>query len=184
VRARCARDGLVKRLFFLRHAKSDWQDDAVDDEERPLAERGHRAAPIMARYLQTLGLRPDLVLCSTAVRARTTLDYIVPALDGVPIIYDRRIYTFSGRDLMLQLRQLLPTTDSVLVIGHNPALQQAALVLAERRDLSETAPLQSVRERFPTASFAAFDCDVEEWSDLAPGTCTLTNFASPSDLDT
>lgn len=183
MRARCARDGLVKRLFFLRHAESGSQGDSLDDEERPLAEQGHRTAPRMARYLQTLDLRPDLVLCSSAVRARATLDYLIPALGGVPIIYNRRIYTFSDRDLLLQLRQLLPTIDSVLVIGHNPALQQAALVLTERQGANNTAALRSICEHFPPASFAAFDCAVEEWEDLAPGACTLTTFVSPQDLD-
>lgn len=168
-------------LFLLRHAKSSWDAPDLDDFDRPLAERGHRAAAAMAGHMAGLGLRPELILCSSACRTRQTLDYLATVLDGVPVVFEKRLYTFSGSSLLDRLREVPATVGSVLVVGHNPAMQELALALTEgKADDSDQASL--LREKFPTGALASLGCSVKDWASLGRGTATLHTFTRPRDL--
>lgn len=171
----------MKRLHLLRHAKSSWDAPDLEDIERPLAERGHRTGARMARHLHERGLRPDLVLCSMAVRARQTFDFVCPLVDGIPVLFERRLYVFSAARLLERLRAIPDYVGSVLVVGHNPAMQELILELADGSG-KDSPDIQSVREKFPTAAFATLDCAVERWADLDAGSATLAYVARPKDL--
>jgi phosphohistidine phosphatase len=122
---------MVRHLYLLRHAKSNWDDPSMDDHDRPLAPRGRKAMRAMARHIRKADVRPELILCSSAARARQTLDRVLPALpDTTPFEVEDALYTFDADDLLARLRRVPATVGSVMVVGHNPALQDLTLRLA------------------------------------------------------
>ena len=165
-----------KRLFVLRHAKSSWDDPGLDDHERPLAPRGRRAAEAMAAQLRARGIAPRLVICSSARRARETLEGV--AVGGRQLI-EPGLYSASASDLLQRLRGVPEATESVMVIGHNPALQSLVLSLAETGDgARRDSDLDAVRSKFPTGALATLSFDLR-WSELAPGRAELEGFVTP-----
>jgi phosphohistidine phosphatase len=176
-----------RTLVLFRHAKSAWPD--VADHDRPLARRGIRAAPVMGRWLREAGLLPGQVLCSTARRARETWQFAQAGLAATPpVTFDARIYEASATDLLALIREVPPATGTLLLIGHNPAIEDLALLLV-------TAPgggpgpggaasgdLERMRSKFPTAAVAALGFH-GTWPGLAPGQAQLTAFVTPHDLD-
>src|SRR4051794_26437716 len=120
----------MKRLYLLRHAKSSWKDPGLADHDRPLAGRGRRAAKAVARHLREQGIDPELVLCSTARRARETLERLEPALGRGAVRVEPVLYGADAGALLEHLRGVSDAVGSVLVIGHNPGLQRLALGLA------------------------------------------------------
>jgi phosphohistidine phosphatase len=168
----------VKRLYLLRHAKSSWKDTSLADHDRPLAARGRRAATAIARHLLEQGIEPELVLCSTARRARETLDGIAPVL-GTPVIrVEGDLYGASADALLERLRRVPDTAESVMLVGHNPDLQDLALILA--------LPSDTVREleaKYPTGALATLVILVERWEELDDDRAELVAFVRPRDLE-
>jgi len=112
----------VRQLLLLRHAKSAGKDDPrLTDHERPLAPRGERACATMAEHLA--GTSVDLVLCSTARRAVDTWEGVKSAVDAGEVRFEDRLYTFDEDDLHDRLDDLAGDLDSVMLVGHNPALE-------------------------------------------------------------
>ena len=121
----------MRSLYLLRHAKSSWADPALSDHERPLAPRGRRDAKRIAAHLLELGIAPELVLCSTALRTRETLELIRPALDAAAIVeLEAALYAAWAETLLERLREVPDERRSVMLIGHNPGLEDLALMLA------------------------------------------------------
>jgi phosphohistidine phosphatase len=167
----------VKCVYVLRHAKSSWKDPKLADHDRPLAGRGRRAATAMAQHLRAQGIDPDLVLCSTATRARETLARIEPALGRQETKVERALYGASSEELIARLQRLPDACESVLVIGHNPGLQDLVLELA-----SPGAERDAVAIKFPTAALATLELPSGGWPDLVPGTAELRAIVRPRDL--
>jgi phosphohistidine phosphatase len=168
---------MMKRLYLLRHAKSSWKDPGLTDHDRPLAGRGRRAAAAIGRHLRAQGIEPELILCSTARRARETLERIEPALATAAIRIEPELYGASAGALLERLRAVADDVDSVMVIGHNPGLQRLAL------DLARPAP--AVREldaKYPTAALATLAFADPTWQALERGTAELAEFVRPRDL--
>jgi phosphohistidine phosphatase len=167
----------AKRLFVLRHAKSSWDDPGLDDHERPLAPRGQRACAVMADHIQTSAIAPEVVLCSSARRARETLEGVAPP--GEPVI-EHELYEASAEDLIDRLRRLPDDVSSVMVIGHNPALETLVLRLS-RRDDADPSVRAAVERKFPTGALATltFECG---WSELGPERARITAFVTPKGL--
>ena len=171
----------VKELHLLRHAKSSWDDADLDDFDRVLAKRGRKAAARMGRFLADNAIAPDTILCSAARRTRETLDLIAPALNATPnVLVERQLYLAGSRHILSRLRRLPDEAESVMVIGHNPDLQELALRLARRGPRAKIAALAA---KFPTAALAGFRVEAERWADLAPERCALIRFVVPADLD-
>jgi len=177
----------MPELLLLRHAKSDWaksglNNRSLDDFDRPLAPRGRKAAPRMGRYLNNHGLQPDLVLCSSARRARETLDLLLTALASAPeISYLKTLYLAPPSRLLAVLRRQSPECGRILLIGHNPGLHNLALALA--RDPAgrlKGAAAQPLAEKFPTAALARFR--VPDWPALGERPAMLAEFVRPRDL--
>ncbi len=168
----------MPELLLLRHAKSDWNDKGLDDFDRPLAPRGRRAAPRMGRYLQDNGLAPDLVLCSTARRARETLELVLTALASKPqISYLKTLYLAPPSRMLAVLRRQNPACGRILLIAHNPGMQSLALELAGR---DGSAAARQMAEKFPTGALARFA--VPAWDRLGRDAVKLTGFVRPRDL--
>jgi phosphohistidine phosphatase len=168
----------MKRLYLLRHAKSSWKDRSLADRERPLAGRGRRAARAVADHLGTERVRPELVLCSPARRARETLERIEGALgDNVEVVFEEGLYGANEAGLLARLRALPREVGSVMVVGHNPGLGELALALA-----SEGAELARMREKYPTGALATIDLPVDSWSALERGGGELVAYVRPRDV--
>ncbi|MFE9452956.1 SixA phosphatase family protein [Streptomyces sp. NPDC006739] len=168
--------GPLRRLVVLRHAKSAWP-EGVADHQRPLAPRGRRDAPAAGRALAEGDWLPDLALCSTAVRARETWE-LASAEWGTPppMRYDRRLYAADARDLLEVVREAPSEAATLLLVGHNPGLEELVLELAGD-GLDDT--LDRVRDKFPTAAIAVLDWRGTGWPALGPGTALLTSVVVP-----
>ncbi|MCH2395689.1 MULTISPECIES: SixA phosphatase family protein [Oceanibaculum] len=170
----------MKTLYLLRHAKSSWDDPGLKDEERPLNERGFRAATVMGLYFAQCGYRPDAILCSTARRALETLDQVRPRLAGKPALtIDKAIYRADSKSLLEMVRALPEDTGSVLVVGHNPALEEFALSLAGSgaKDARER-----MEQKYPTCALAVFSLPKQPWAEIDWKNAELRSFTSPKDL--
>jgi phosphohistidine phosphatase len=165
----------MKSLHLLRHAKSSWKDPGLNDHDRPLSKRGRQTAKMMAAYLRRVKIAPDLVICSTAMRAQQTLDPIAKAKKPPKVVLVSEIYGGAQRVLWGQLWNLPESAKSVLLIGHNPALHDLALELAHA-DLNKLLPSPS--GKFPTGAMASF-CFDGAWEELEPHGAVLTSFITP-----
>ena len=167
----------MRQLLILRHAKSSWDDPGLGDHDRPLAPRGERAAKAIAGHLRRERIGPDLVLCSSARRTRETLDLIAPALgDDTAVSVEEDLYAASADDLLERLRAVDDDVQSVMLIGHNPGVEQLVLSLAGSGD-----DLAKVRRKYPTGALATLSL-AGRWNDLAPGSAELTDFVKPKQL--
>ncbi|MGC5566488.1 SixA phosphatase family protein [Streptomyces sp. FR-108] len=164
--------GPLRRLVVLRHAKSAWP-DGVPDHERPLASRGRRDAPAAGRALADADCLPDLALCSTAVRARQTWE-LAAAQWGTPppVRHEARLYAAGVPELLDAVREAPAEAETLLLVGHNPGLEELVLTLAG--DGLDTA-LDDVRTKFPTSAIAVLAWHGPGWASLGPGAALLTD---------
>jgi phosphohistidine phosphatase len=171
----------VKTVLLLRHAKSAWGEAGLSDHDRPLNRRGQRAAELMADHLLAKAPLPDVILCSTATRARQTLAPLVERLPppAPPIALENGLYLASEDALLNRLRDLPSTVGTVLMIGHNDGMWRAAAALAGH---GKATLLAALRDKFPTGALATLQFDIKAWSSLKPGVGTLAAFACPRDL--
>lgn len=168
--------GPPRRLVVLRHAKSA-RPEGVADHERPLAPRGRADAPAAGRALAEAGCLPDLALCSTAVRARRTWELAAAQWDtSPPVRHDPRLYAAGVPELLAVVREVPAEAGTLLLIGHNPGLEDLVLTLAGD-GLDDT--LDRVREKFPTSAVAVLSWHGADWRDLAPGAALLTSVTVP-----
>jgi len=172
----------MKTILLLRHAKSAWDDVGLGDHERPLSPRGERAARTMADHIAEQGPRPDLILCSTAMRTRQTLAPLAKALGAPapPIALEKGLYLASEDALQERLQALAEDVRTVLLIGHNDGIGQLAAILGGR---GPRAALAALREKYPTGAFAVLRFPSGPWRALAAGSCELAAFVRPRDLD-
>jgi phosphohistidine phosphatase len=168
-----------KRLFVLRHAKSSWEEPSLHDHDRPLAPRGRRAVTLLAEHLQATDIHPSLVLCSSARRTLETLEGVSP---GGETLIEPELYAASASTLLERLRRVSEGTESVMVIGHNPALQILVLRLAGGHGaVIDGSDLAAVQRKFPTGALATLAFD-GTWSELTPGSAELLEFVRPKSL--
>lgn len=165
-------------LHLLRHAKSSWADDKLDDHDRPLSKRGRRDAETMARHLAETGRKPDLVLCSTAARARETLAPLLERLKPRRILLDRDLYLAPGSALLEHVHDTGDEVGTALLIGHNPGLHELALLLA---DPGSPVELPSLSGKFPTGALATFRF-APSWHRLKPRGATLIAYVTPREF--
>lgn len=171
----------MKTLTILRHAKSGWDDPVLRDFDRPLNAKGQRAARLMGHALASLGLRFDHVVASSAVRVRETWqDFARGYGDLVDPEWDKTLYLASADTLMDAIHALPDTANRVLLVGHNPGLEDLVLLLTPEKG---GTPRDAVEEKFPTASVAEIDLAVERWAEVKAGGGVLVRFVRPRDLD-
>ena len=168
----------MRVLYLLRHAKSSWADDTLADHERPLAERGVRNAKRMAAHLLDVQVEPELVLCSSAVRTRQTLDLVQPSIRDAPVGIEDGLYGATAETLLERLRAVPESVDSVLLIGHNPGLHDLAVLLA-----ASGPRLDELTTKFPTGALATLELDSRTWLSVHHGDATLVDYAIPRQFD-
>jgi phosphohistidine phosphatase len=166
-----------KLLYLLRHAKSDWDDPALADKDRPLAPRGRKAASALAGHIERSGISPALVLCSPARRTMDTLRLISGSFrDPVEILVEEELYGAGMGELLRRLRRVDEATPSVMLIGHNPAIHELAVALARSVD-----DLEQLKRKFPTGAMATLAVP-GAWKDLGAEPADLLEFALPREL--
>lgn len=181
----------TRHLVLLRHAKSAWPD--LPDHDRPLAGRGRGDAPAIGRWLRETGCLPDLVWCSTAERATQTWQLAAAELDAdPPVSYEPRMYGATGGELADLIRRAPARTNTLLLVGHNPGIQELAVTLsAAGGDLdTDTAgdagaeaaeALDRAARKFPTAALAVLEFG-GDWPELSAGSARLVSFVVPREL--
>lgn len=162
----------MKTLLLLRHAKSSWKHPELADHDRPLNQRGKRTAPLMGELLQGEDLIPDLILCSSAVRANTTALLVAKACNYPGEIQQtRELYLAEPQDYIEVLHQVAEKHARVLVVGHNPGLET----------LIEALTGEAIA--MPTAALACIELSDTRWRDLDLNTeCKLVNVWRPMNL--
>ena len=165
-------------LHLLRHTKSSWADDELDDHDRPLSKRGQRDAEAIARHFAESCPTPDLVLSSTAARARATLEPLLDRLMPRRILLDRALYLAPGAKLLEHLREASEDVGTALLVGHNPGLHELALLLADPDSPVELPPLSG---KFPTGALASYRF-ASQWRRLKPHAATLIAYVTPREL--
>lgn len=170
----------MKTLTLLRHAKSGLDDPHARDFDRTLNAKGLRAATQVGAYLRRERLAFDRVVASPAVRVVETLAGVESGYAGaLAPVSDRRIYLASAVTLLDLARETDTAVGRLLLVGHNPGLEDLAIWLAP---LSDDPPRVALEMKYPTATLAELTFD-GGWPELAPGTATLTRFVRPRDLD-
>ncbi len=172
----------MRQLLLMRHAKSSWDDPRLSDHARPLNARGRQAAAAMRRAMHELGLAPDMVLVSSARRTLQTMEALEP-WDDTPLVEPMdALYLASAPQLLTVLRGVAETTRSVLLLGHNPGLHEAAMLLVGPRAMALGAPAtRRLAEGYPTGALAEFAV-AGSWRSLGEGGGRLLRFLCPRDL--
>ncbi|GHD40951.1 phosphohistidine phosphatase [Marinobacter persicus] len=161
----------MKHLYLVRHAKSSWQDDTLQDRDRPLNARGQEQLQPLARALSRAGALGGQLYASDARRARATLDGILPpAFPENRVAIEPGLYTFDYRKLLNWLQTLGDEQDTVTIVGHNPALLDLAGYL-----------LKHPPAHLPTASFICLNLPDKPWAKLDKGQGRLENFLTPKE---
>ena len=172
---------MKRQLLLLRHAKSSWADPGLGDFDRPLNRRGRGAAPLMADFLAAKGLRPDLVLCSAAVRTRQTWASMAPKLgEDIPVKVLKSLYLAPPSRLLAAVRRAPDEAARLLVLGHNPGLERLAAELCGPG--SDPKALATLAAKFPTCALAEIRFEAESWSELPEDGGRLEQFVVPREL--
>jgi phosphohistidine phosphatase len=168
----------MRTLLLLRHGKARTDDGVGGDAERPLVPRGVRAAGLMGVYLAETQCVPDLVLCSTALRARQTWDRAAGAFRRRPAVeYDRALYLASPARILERVRAVDPEVGTLLVVGHNPGFHELTL------ECAESGAARDSLGKFPTAALARIALDADAWSEAAPALLRFVELVVPRDLE-
>jgi phosphohistidine phosphatase len=171
----------MKTLTLLRHAKSGWDDPVQRDFDRPLNAKGARAAATMGQAMRGLGLAFDHVVASPAVRVMQTIDQLGSGYGRrFEPEWDRRLYLASATMLLDLIHALPESAERVLIVGHNPGLEELVLLLVA--DRPDDALRAAAAAKYPTATIAELEIG-DHWALLLPGEAHLTRFLRPRDLD-
>lgn len=161
----------MKTLYLLRHAKSSWKDPELQDFDRPLNERGREATPLVGRFIRKSKLRVDLLLSSPAARARQTADLVKESAGlSAELLYDERIYEADAVALLEVVTQAAESADALMLVGHNPEMEELLTLLTGEE------------QRMPTATLACVALDVDKWGKTRARTGRLEWLVRPKEL--
>jgi phosphohistidine phosphatase len=161
---------VTKTLLICRHSKSSWDDVTLSDHDRPLNQHGRRNAPEMGRRLRRLGIQPDLLLVSTAVRTRKTAQHYMEQL-GCPLerlLLHPEIYAATVSGLLGLVRKVDSAVRTLLLVGHNPECTGLANLLGSLH-----------LDRVPTSGIVALRFPVDRWEEITPGAGELLFYDFP-----
>lgn len=172
---------MPKRLILLRHAKSAWDNPSLADFDRPLSNRGRKAAPAIGAYLGRRGLVPGLALCSSAKRAIETLDLVSAGWQTKPTVRKlKSLYLAMPREMLRRVQTVGAEPDCVMLVGHNPGIADLASWLCSEGDAARRAHLA---RKFPTGAVAVIEFNVDDWRDVDAETGRLVDFATPKQIE-
>lgn len=170
----------MKTLYLLRHADAA-PDSALPDHDRPLTDEGRRTAGRLADLMSQKGLTPDVVLCSTARRTAETWERLAPRVgEDATVIYEEQLYGASVRRLLEVVGRVADSAGRLLVVGHNPGLEELAEHLTDSDGKGGDSSLGS---GLPAGALAVLEAQVSQWKDLEEGRCALVSFTEPRHLE-
>jgi phosphohistidine phosphatase len=165
----------MKTLLLMRHAKSSWKESNIPDHDRPLNRRGKHDAPLMGKLLRDQKMNLDLIISSTALRAETTANLIAKAVRYKgEITLDKSIYNAGPRDLLTLLSNCSDENNSVLLVGHNPTLEETVQMITNSPEIT-----------MATCAIAHLTLSIDTWIDLKEKqtfSSKLENFWTPKEL--
>jgi phosphohistidine phosphatase len=168
------------RLILLRHAKSEKAPPGVRDRYRAINARGRKDAPKMGAYMAHHALIPDRVIVSSARRTRETWEQLAKALSAnCTVQYEDRLYDAGPQGILAVIRDLGGQAGTLLVIGHNPGLHEAARMLVVAGDVEAR---ERLNEGLPTSGVAVIDFSPSDWSRLDIHSGRLERFVTPRSL--
>jgi len=164
----------VKTILIMRHAKSSWDEGSLKDFDRPLNERGLNDAPRMGKYLKKIGLIPNQIIGSPAVRAKETILKVSEelGLESQKITWDEDLYFRGSISYLHALKRVNSESSVVLIAGHYPMVS----------DVVSTLIGEELTEHFSTASIACLEVEIDSWDDLDEGMCKLKWMVKPKEL--
>lgn len=169
----------MRTLYVLRHAKSDWGDESLRDFDRPLNGRGRKAAKAMGSAMRERGLAPDLVLLSPSARTTETLARVEEGFGAnFEKVEEPGIYLAEARTLVDLIRGAPAKSERLMVVGHNPGMQEMVRTLAK----GPPELLDEAGAKFPTGALAEITFDVSDWPDVTPGSGSIRSFVKPREL--
>ncbi|MFN3747321.1 MAG: SixA phosphatase family protein [Sphingorhabdus sp.] len=173
---------MTKTLYLLRHAKSGWDDPVARDFDRPLNKRGEKAARTIGQWMAANGVTFEQVIASPAVRVIDTLDGVWAGYGRkMEPTWDRRVYLASSATLLDVLREVSDDHDSVMMVGHNPGMEDVVIDLVP--DDGSSPLREEVEVKYPTAALAQLEIDIGSWGDIGKPVAHLKRFVRPRDLD-
>jgi phosphohistidine phosphatase len=162
----------MKTLMLLRHAKSSWKDSTLDDHDRPLNRRGRRSADLLRAFLKGKNLCPEFVLSSPALRTRETVELVFEGTAAPPEIhYEQALYLATGAKLLEIILHLGEERNQVVLVGHNPGIEELFFRLT------------GIDERFPTATMASLALGIEKWNEAETARGNLEWLVTPKQLE-
>jgi len=171
----------MRRLLLLRHAKSERLEPGGRDRDRVLAKRGRADAPKVGAYMVRHALKPDLAVVSPAARTRETWELVAGAFDVAPAVnFEERIYEAPPQAVLQVIKQTAPEVETLLVVGHNPGLQELAVTLIAAGDVEAR---QRLKEDFPTSALAVINFALTDWRRLHRHAGRLEHFVTPRLLE-
>jgi len=163
----------MKEILLLRHAKSSWDNELIEDFDRPLKEKGKKDALVMAEYIKQSDLIPEYIICSEAIRTKETLDIILQKINfssNIKISYTRKIYEADVSDIL----QLISETDNkfnrIMLIGHNPGMERTVVELTKK---------EFPFPKFSTCGLAYLKSNINDWKEIKIGKTELVLFKNP-----
>ena len=164
---------MKRSLILIRHTKSNWGDFSLPDFDRPIKKERVEDAKNMASELKSLGVEPDLIICSPAKRTRQTAEYFYDKLkyDERKVEFDKRIYESTAEDVMQVIREVDPKVKTLVIIGHNPSLTNLANMFAEN----------SIDE-VPTTGVVWLEFTLKDWEIYKLTHCKLKAFLTPKTI--
>ena len=170
----------MRRLLLLRHAKAERSQPGGNDRDRALADRGRADALKLGAYMVRHAFMPDLAVVSTAARTRETWEQVAAAFQDIPPAkFEDRLYEASPQAMLAAIKETGPQVGTLLLIGHNPGLQELAAILIGAGDVDAR---QRLKEDFPTAALAVINFALEDWSQVHRGAGRLEHFVTPRSL--
>ncbi len=172
---------MSKKIYILRHVKAEQTENETEDFSRKITKKGKVQAQKLAKYFAKKKIKPDLILCSPAKRARQTLEILSSVTKKSQITFDEKIYEASPKNLLRVLQYIDNRYKSILLLGHNPAIMTLCAALANTGK-SNIIDLKKMLNKFPAGGAACFDTDITSWEDLNIDTCELKKFIRPNKL--
>ncbi|MFC3052180.1 SixA phosphatase family protein [Kordiimonas pumila] len=167
----------MKRLYLLRHAKSDWSNMGLVDHDRILNRRGQKAAALIGQRFKDFGREPDLVVCSTALRARETLDRLMAAGSyNWNVQNEKRLYGASPDTILSIVHQYGASCDTLMLVGHNPGMADVAKALAGD---AKPGLLERLISKVPTGAMITLEFDIPSFQGVRAKSGMLTQFLRP-----
>jgi phosphohistidine phosphatase len=167
----------MHRLLLLRHAKAERLQPGGRDQDRVLAQRGRADAKTLGAYLARHAFIPDRAVVSTAARTRETWTLLAAAMGETPAAsFEKRLYDASPDTILQAIKETKPDTGTLMVIGHNPGLQELAAMLVASGDIEAR---ERLGREFPTSALVVISFAVEHWNSVHPRGGRLEHFVTP-----